>query len=289
MAMRSMLRSVFLGKTGNTYMLLVVAVLVAAVGRVWAQDAAVNPPTFNIAVTMSIVEPEAVSGDIVSLTDQNDTVTRSKKTSDERMHGVLIETPVVVYRTLDTLPLARSGDAYVNVTTLGGPIKVGDYISSSEIPGKGQRAENVTGYMVGVSLQNFDGSTGTDVTYEGKTYKTGSVKAAIGIGPASPAQIKAAGGLFGTLRFIASSFLYNLGASKQFERLFRIILAALIALMVIYISFRTFGRNVTKGIEAIGRNPLARGTIQSMIIVNVVLIFVVSLGGVLLSLAIMSL
>jgi len=46
---------------------------------------------------------------------------------------------------------------------------------------------------------------------------------------------------------------------------------------------------VTKGIESIGRNPLAKTTIQTMIIINVVLIGLVSLGGIILSLTILAL
>lgn len=245
--------------------------------------------TYNIAQTLIIDDPDAVDGDIMTLTDKDETITRSSVSYDERMHGVLVATPVMVYRTSDAIPVTRSGNVFVNVTTLAGPIKPGDYVTSSEITGKGMKATELTGYMVGVALTSFDGTGGQSITHDGQSLTLGRVKVAVGIGPASPAIIRATGGIMGTLRQIITAFIYNIRTSKQFERIIRYIIAALVAIATIYINFRTFGRNVTKGIEAIGRNPLAKVPIQSMIIVNVALIGVVSIGGILLALAILSL
>ena len=111
----------------------------------------------------------------------------------------------------------------------------------------------------------------------------------VGIGPASPALIKAAGGLFGTLKFLLSSLAFNIRTGEQAEKIIRVIIAAIIVLVTVLINFYTFGRNITKGIESIGRNPLARVSIQSMIILNIILIAVVSIGGIILSLVIISL
>jgi len=244
---------------------------------------------FNIATTLTIKDTDAVDGDVMSLSTENETLVRSKKAYDERMYGVLVASPVMVYRTKSTLAVTRSGEAYVNITTLGGPIKVGDYITSSEIPGKGQKAGETTGYMIGISLMNFTDKEGAPFDWNRTRLSQGQVKVAIGIGPASPVIIKAAGGIFGTLQQLAQAVIYNIGTSRQFERMIRYLLAALIALVAIIISYLTFGRNVTKGIEAIGRNPLAKVSIQTMIIINVILIFVVCLGGVLLALVIISL
>lgn len=245
---------------------------------------------FNIARTIVIDDPSAVDGDIMSLATKKETLVRSVKTGDERMFGVLIANPVIVYRTLSTLPVARDGEATVNVTTLGGPIEVGDYITSSPIAGKGQKAEGLAGYMVGVALSNFDGSNASaSADLNGKKYAIGRVKINVGIGPASPVITKAAGGLLGTLRQFATAIMFNISTSKQAERIIRYILAVLIAIIIIYISYRTFGRNVTKGIEAIGRNPLAKGPIQAMITLNIILLALSCIAGIALSLVIISL
>lgn len=245
---------------------------------------------FNIARTIFIEDKNAVDGDLVSLSTKQESLLRSAKTSDERMFGVLVANPVMVYRTLSTLPVARDGDAMVNVTTLGGAIAVGDYITSSGIAGKGQKAEGIAGYMIGIALNSFDGKGAkTSADFQGKKYPMGRIKVSIGIGPASPVVTKAAGGILGTLKQIATAVVFNISTSKQSERIIRYILAVLIAIVIFYISYRTFGSNVTKGIEAIGRNPLAKGSIQAMITLNIILLVISCLSGVALALVIISL
>ena len=245
---------------------------------------------FNIARTIYIEDKNAVDGDIVSLSTKQESLLRSVKTSDERMFGVLVADPVMVYRTLATLPVARDGDAMVNVTTFGGPISVGDYVTSSPIAGKGAKAEGVAGYMIGVALGSFDGKGAKDsATFQGKKYPIGKIKVGIGIGPASPVVTKAAGGILGTLKQLATAIVFNISTSKQADQIIRYILSILIVVIIFYISYRTFGANVTKGIEAIGRNPLAKASIQAMITLNIILLIVSCLGGIGLALVIITL
>lgn len=259
--------------------------LLVSVTTVFAQNV-----QFNIARTLTIEDAEAGDGDIMSLTDKRETLTRSTKAFDERMYGVLVADPVMVYRTLSTLPVARQGDAIMNVTTMGGPIAVGDYVTSSPIPGKGQKAEGLAGYMVGVALSSFDGQgASASADYNGKQYAIGKVKVNVGIGPASPVLTKAAGGIFGTLKQLATAIMFNISSSKQAERIIRYILAVLIAIIIIYVSYKTFGNNITKGMEAIGRNPLAKGSIQAMITLNIILLAISCIAGVALSLIVISL
>ena len=244
--------------------------------------------TLDIAVTHKISD-KSKPGDIVSLTGKDGELEPSKVAYDQKMFAVVVQFPAFVIRTIDTNPVSRTGVSLVNVTTLGGPIQIGDFITSSPIPGHGQKAENLGGYMLGIALEDFTEKKGTPMDYEkGKVYK-GQMKVEIGIGPASPTLIKASGGLFGTLKQVASALTYNLLINKDNEKIIRYFIAALVAVIVIFINFNTFGKNITKGIEAIGRNPLAKVSIQSMIVANVILIALVSLGGIVLSLAIISL
>jgi len=247
-----------------------------------------GPPVFTIANTFEIADAEAVDGDVMSLNAEAKLV-RSVKTSDDKMYGVLVAEPQVVYRTTNDIPVVRNGTAYVNVSTAGGPIAIGDYITTSALAGKGMKAPDTSGYMLGAALAPFDGKEGIPVTVDGKQAMQGKLLVAIGIGPASPILFKAGGGIMGTIKQLVNAVMYNIGTSKQFERITRILLAAIIAILVIYISFRTFGKNITRGIEAIGRNPLAKNAIQAMIIMNVILILVVSIGGIILALVIVSL
>ena len=268
------------------FVLAILALAPRSLGVVGAQL-----PDFSVTTTYNIDEPDLEDGDIVSLIATGAGVLkRSTTTYDETMHGVYVKNPKVVYRTPGSdFPVARTGEVDVNVTTLNGVIKVGDYISSSVIPGKGQLATEFTGYMLGVALAPFGNKDGTEIVWDKKTYREGKIKIAIGIGPASPSVIKAAGGFFGTLRSISSSFAYNLANSRQAERLIRIILAVIIAITSIALSVHFFGKNVTKGIESIGRNPLAKTAIQTMIVINIILIALIAIGGIITALVIISL
>lgn len=242
----------------------------------------------NIAVTHKTTD-DVKPGDIVSVSAQDGVLVPAQVTSDPKMFGVYIESPAFVLRTSATKPITRSGVALVNVTTLSGEINPGDYLTSSPIKGHGQKANNLGGFMLGIALDKFTQNDGTKLEYEKKTIAKGQIKVEVGIGPASPALTKTSGGLFGTAKQLMVNLLFNISATRQAEKIIRYIIASLVAIIVILINFNTFGKNITRGIEAIGRNPLAKFSIQSMIVLNVVLIALVSLGGIILSLAILSL
>lgn len=258
----------------------------------------VNPPAkvsaqitnLGIANTYTVVDKEKEDGDIVSLAAFENQLTLSRKDYDEKMFGVIVESPILVFRTTEyDTPVLRWGEAAVNITTLNGPIATGDYITSSPVPGKGQKATEISGYILGTALSSFEEKDGTPLEVSGKRVSAGKVKVAIGIGPASPVIARAGGGIFGALARVAGSFFFSIKYSKQTERIVRYFLAGLVAMSTILINFNSFGRNITKGIESIGRNPLAKIYIQTMIVFNMVLIAIISLGGILLSLAIISL
>jgi hypothetical protein len=254
-----------------------------------------NSPVFaqssdlSVGQTLIIDDKNAVTGDIMSLSTKPETLVRSTKEYDDRMFGVLQLVPVVVYKTRDDIPVIRTGAVPLNVTSLGGPILVGDYVTSSPIAGKGQKATSVSGNMLGVALTAYDGKAGTNVTYQGKTYKSGVIKAQVGIGPASPVVFKASGGLFGTLKQLQTALLFNITSSRNADKIMRYILAALLLLLLLGFGYYTFGKQITKGIEAIGRNPLAKASIQTMIVLNAILLGVVCVGGIILALVIISL
>lgn len=268
-------------KTRLLVLLAILALAIPTASHAQQQD-------FGIGMTYPIGDPAAVTGDIVRLAPDGLALLLSKDAYDDRMHGVLVQNPAMVFRSTDDIPVVRTGNALVNVTNLNGPIKAGDYVTSSEIAGKGMRAEELSGYVIGIALEPFTGEGGTEINYLGKNFRTRAILVAIGIGPATPV-LRAGGGLLGTFRQLASAFLFNFRVSRQFERVMRLILAAIIAIVTIWITFSRFGKNVTRGIEAIGRNPLAKASIQSMIIINGILIGVVGVAGILLALAVLTL
>ncbi|KKS95864.1 MAG: hypothetical protein UV73_C0013G0009 [Candidatus Gottesmanbacteria bacterium GW2011_GWA2_43_14] len=254
----------------------------------WPQEIFSQAGNLDIAITRP-VDGSAKPGDILSLTGQNANLAPASVSFDEKMFGVLVEDPAFLIKTATGSPVARTGIVNVNISTLGGPIKAGDYITSSPLKGHGQKADNLGGYMLGVALQDFDEKNGTKENFENQAIAKGQIKTEIGIGPASPTLIKASGGLLGTLKQISQALMFNIKTSRNAEKIIRYVIAGLVAVIVIFINFNTFGKNINKGIEAIGRNPLAKVSIQSMIVINVILIAIVSIGGIVLSLAILSL
>jgi hypothetical protein len=59
------------------------------------------------------------------------------------------------------VPLALCGRVPVKVTLEGGPIRIGDYLTSSSRPGYAMRA-TAPGRVIGVALQPFDGDPGAE-------------------------------------------------------------------------------------------------------------------------------
>ena len=231
-----------------------------------------------------VADKDATDGDIMKINDQG--LVRTSMGFDNKMFGVIQDQPLLTYRTeLEGKPVARSGIAVVSVTTLNGPIKYGDYITSSAIEGKGQKAKE-SGYVLGVALVDFEG-TGAQ-TIDGPTGKvaSGKIPVAIKIEYAELTNPRFIGRIFG---FIGNAFLENINDPKKFAEIIRLIAAGLLVLLSFTFGFLTFSRSIAKSIEALGRNPLAKAPIQLSIIINVALLVLTGIIGIVASLLILKL
>lgn len=239
---------------------------------------------FNIATTEEVSDTDAVNGDIIRR-NEDETLTRSSQSYDPAMIGVVAENAIIVYHEVEGegIPIVWDGETMVNVTTLGGPIASGDPITSSAIAGKGQKASTNASWLLGSALESFSDEDGTPTEYEGRQIRQGTIRVRLSI---TPGQVSEVSELTKLIDQIGTLFLSNIETPERTERLFRYILAALIAIASIAIGFGSFGKNVTRGIEAIGRNPLARTQIQAMIVLNIILIATITIGGIILSLVI---
>lgn len=243
----------------------------------------------GIAKTQQVVDEEAQDGDIVALSDKAGQLVRSARAYDEKMYGVIVLNPLLVYKDQireTDIPVLRQGEVLLNVTTINGPIAPGDYLTTSVIAGKGQKASDPTGSIIGIAIGSFEEKDGTVFSFQGTKYFAGKVKAGLGI--QTPAIAKTRGGVIGVLESVLVAFLSNVRQSAGSDRLMRYLIAGLVATITIVINFNHFGKNISGGIESVGRNPLSRAAVQSMILLNIMLIAAVSIGGVILSLAIIS-
>lgn len=230
-------------------------------------------------------DTDAAQGDIVVATDKG--LVRTSKSFDNKMFGVISDQPILVYRNNDLKgkPVIRSGVTTVNITTLNGPIKYGDYITSSQIPGKGQKASE-SGYVLGIALAAFDGAGADQVDGPAGKVASGKITMAIRVEYAELTNPRFAGRLFG---FVGSSFLENINDPKKFGTVVRYIAAGLIVLLSFTFGFLTFSRSIVKSIEALGRNPLAKATIQLSILINIALLVVTGIIGIVASILIIKL
>lgn len=227
---------------------------------VWAAEV----PGLGMAEAYTIADQKAVDGDILAHTAAG--LVRSTGTYDGNMFGVLSDnSDVVMYSgTPGDRPVIRSGTVRVNVNGSNGPISVGDYVTTSGVPGQGMKASQ-SGNVLGVAVESFTGSG------------QGRIMVAVQPQYAELTIPRPANQFF---EFLGSSLLSNVKDPEKLGVVVRYLLAALVLLMSLIFGFFTFSRAIPKGIEAIGRNPLARNTIFLSMVLNVVLIAIVGILGV---------
>lgn len=242
-------------------------------------------PGLEATSVYEMADPDSVETDILVITDKG--LVRASKGFDNKMFGVIADTPIIVYQNKDIKgkPVVRSGVANVGVTTLNGPIKYGDYITSSSIAGKGQKASE-SGYVLGIALEAFDGSSAPQVDGPGGKVALGKIPVAIRVEYAELTNPRFAGRLFG---FVGQSFLENVNDPKKFGSVIRYIAAGLVVLLSFTFGFLTFSRSIAKSIEAMGRNPLAKSTIQLTMIINIALLIATGIIGIVASILIIRL
>ena len=230
------------------------------------------PPTFaesinDVASIYEIPDNQAVDGDILAITEKG--LVRADKLKDNSIFGVLVDTPLLVYRDQATSgkPVVRSGIAQVNVTGANGPIKYGDHITSSQIAGKGQKSDS-SAVALGIALASFDGTTAENQGKIPVAIKIESIATTVGSG---------------VTKLAGDALLEILRDPKKLTEVLRYIAAGLILLLSFTFAFLTFSPSVAKGVEALGRNPLAKNAIQLSIVLNIILLLITGVIGILAS------
>jgi hypothetical protein len=100
------------------------------------------------------------------------------------------------------------------------------------------------------------------------------------IGFSDPNQAASTKTIFGS---IGASLLKNAQQPDKYTVFLRYLVIGVITSLAFIIGLFAFTRSITKGIEAIGRNPLAKRTIQISILIQVVLTLLVTFGAIALS------
>jgi len=212
----------------------------------------------GLAISVPIKDKNAKDGSIIASTAKG--YAASEITYDPSIYGVLTLNPAAHILTKsgkdakDTKPVITFGKAYVQVSSINGPIKTNDFITSSNTAGVGQKA-NTNGYVVGTALENYTNSD---------PKKIGKILAVV-----NPHY----NGSFVSIRTNLLQTIKNAGGATGLSPLasLRYLIAAVIAIIAFVIGFLYFGRVARTGVEAMGRNPLAGRMIQFGIIINLML------------------
>lgn len=220
----------------------------------------------QVSISVDVAGVSILPGSIISL--KNGHFLPSFTEYDDTVYGVTVSDPAL---SLEDLSLTKfyyvdtSGEVDVRVSGINGPIKEGDFITTSRIPGVGQRAD-VSGYVLGVALANFEPQQSSE----------------IGVIP-----------VYLNISSVILEDTLNNNLVELFRNGFKVpfltpltslryILAALVSVIAFFIGFTSFGRLSSNSIEALGRNPLASKIIKSAILLN----FVFTLGVVAIGLTI---
>ncbi|HSX19064.1 MAG TPA: hypothetical protein VLE91_02930 [Candidatus Saccharimonadales bacterium] len=215
----------------------------------------------GVANNMRIDDTDAKPGDILSVADGK--IVRSAKVGDPAMFGVVVQFPTISYgdKTDTTVAVLSSGRADVHVSAAAGAIKTGDPITTSDKAGVGQKGS--AGYILGKALADYS-----------DTSQDGTIPVLIGIGifSTTPNTGSVLGQLLGALSI-------GLSSSQNFPLILKYISAALIGGITFIIAAFTFVRFMRSGLEAIGRNPLAKGTIIAGMMVNAGIVLILTVAG----------
>lgn len=227
--------------------------------------------TYGIANNVPVLDKIIHDGDIVSSSPKGFAL--SKIPYDPRMVGVISNNAAIIFVVSgeeQTYPLVTSGKTFVNATNNNGQIKKGDLVTSSKTIGVAMKATK-PGYMLGTALEDFKSNQN-----DGKL------------------QIQL------NIQYVTPSFnlqssltdIFKLSALATYENplnVFKYVIATIVMLVSFFLGFALFGRIASRGVEALGRNPLASRAIQFGIVINVFITVSIIASGLFLALFIIRL
>ena len=217
------------------------------------------PSISQLAVNLEIKDDQAKEGDILSITKEG--LVRSAVAYDISTFGVIVASPVISVepRSDSTAAVASGGVAQVRVSTKAGTIAVGDFIATSDDAGVGQKATR-GGYVLGRALANYE-----------KADSVGAIPVEIDIKYADAADGSASGG--------KKSLLGLISEPENFKNFLRYLAGFLIGFVTLVGTVYAFVKFLTNGITALGRNPMAKKTIISSMVLSGFVISLLALSG----------
>ncbi|HSW97503.1 MAG TPA: hypothetical protein VLF89_06790, partial [Candidatus Saccharimonadales bacterium] len=231
--------------------------------QVSAADTSVDT-SFGIANYLPITDKKVADGDIVSFSPQNGYFL-SKAPYDISMVGVVTNNPAISLEVVGgakSYPVVSTGNAAVNVTTINGDIKKGDPLTTSQIPGKAMKATK-TGYIIGAALENYSNSN---------THAVKALAITLNVHYYA-AKNSASSSIFDVLN------LSTIATYEEPIQAFKYFIAAVTVILSFVFGIFSFARTANKGLEVLGRNPLAGRRIELGILLNIIVAIIIVLSG----------
>ncbi len=231
-------------------------------------------PTVGISVTLkSSDRNEAKTGLIVGKDPTEYYITRSY--NDRNVAGIITEKTDFLYTTDSTdgrVILAVDGITQVWVSNEYGPVKYGDYITTSSEPGVGAKALQ-NGSVIGYALEALPKSKGTHL-----------IKVQLALSNVWNGDILEENPLKKSGNII-EKILFNIQSeASESSRTFLYVVVIIVVILSNIFGFMIFGRIAVNGITAIGRNPLAKQVIMKSVIMNSLITIIFTLGSILIAL-----
>jgi F0F1-type ATP synthase membrane subunit c/vacuolar-type H+-ATPase subunit K len=226
--------------------------------------------SYGVSMLVPLDNGVGKDGDVVTYKDGKYSL--SSTAYDGGLFGVISSKAVlsIVDTELSMDPTAKlvvsAGDVPVSVSTMGGDIKKGDYVTSSSVAGVAQKATK-GGYVLGWAMEDYTASSTSEI---GTIYVSVNIRSTY-----EDANVRV--NLVEALRSGSLAPFTTPIASLRY------ILAALIIGASFVIGFSSFGKMSGSSIEALGRNPLAKKAVRSVVIFNFFMTFIIMLVGLILA------
>ncbi len=221
--------------------------------------------SYGIANRITIDDTNVRTGSIVSSRGTGGFILSSIP-YDPSIVGVVTDNPAILIHLSNAqgeYPVVSTGNAMVTVSLENGSIKKGDPITTSSVKGVGMKATK-SGYVVGNATQDFSGNNPNEMR---------AINVAVNIRYQNP-KIDVQSKL---------SDIANLSAAAVSEEpltVFKYVVAGFIIILSFIIGFLTFGRIAARGVDALGRNPLAIKRIGFGIALNVIITVGIIISGI---------
>lgn len=227
----------------------------------------------NTSISLTLIIQDIPSGPVNGLivVENGGEYRISSSRSDLKTVGVITENPSISLRRSEnpnSYFVNNSGLSLVKASNSGGKITKGDGLTSSDIPGTAVKA-NDGEYIVGIALEDFDASEGL-------------IRADV-----RPGYAQSSSSVSRSLLSIIRTGTQSLYLSPINS--LRYVLAAIIGIASFLFGFSIFSKISGSGIQALGRNPLARKTIEFNIIIEFILNIAIIVFGLIIAYFILAL